>query len=87
MLCLVFPVGFDGFYGDEPVNTDGWNHGQGVDSHLPDANNDAWLHTSSAAVDVGDGPGLSNEELEGTVDATGNSLYWFWDSTWAETRS
>jgi hypothetical protein len=85
---LVFPVGVDGVYGDHTVNNDGWSHGQGVPSHSSVAGNDAWLYTGSPSVDVNGGPGWFNEELEGTVDATGNGLYWFWDSTWSsETRS
>jgi hypothetical protein len=76
----VFPVGFDGVDGDDTVNnSDGWSHSQGVPS------NDAWLHTDSSGVDVDGGPGWSNEE--GPVDATGNGLYWFWDSTWSDARS
>ncbi|KAK4151690.1 hypothetical protein C8A00DRAFT_16923, partial [Chaetomidium leptoderma] len=84
-LQRVFPVGFDGVYGDDSVNNDdGWSHGQGLPS-VACGSNDAWLHTDSPSVDINGGPGWSNEE--GFVDATGNGLYWFWDSTWNEAQS
>ncbi|OIW26198.1 hypothetical protein CONLIGDRAFT_581632 [Coniochaeta ligniaria NRRL 30616] len=86
-LQRVFPIGSDGVHGDDTVNNDGWGHGQGFPSHSFLPGNDAWLHTDPPSVDVGGGPGWSNEELEGAVDATGHGLYWFWDSTWSDARS
>jgi hypothetical protein len=84
---LVFPAGFDGVYGDNVVhNDDGWSHGQDVPDHsaVVSGTNDAWFLTDSPSGLADGGPGWSNEE--GHVDATGNGLYWFWDSTWSEAR-
>lgn len=83
----MFPVGSDGAHGDDTFNNDGWNHTQVFPSHPFVASNDAWLHTDPSNVEVDGGTGWSNDELEGTIDATANGLYWFWDSTWSETRS
>ncbi|KAB5546891.1 fungal-specific transcription factor domain-containing protein [Coniochaeta sp. 2T2.1] len=85
-LQRVFPLGSDGPYGHSVSNNHGWSNSQEDATHLPISNNNTWLQGGSPSADVDGGSGWFNEELDSAVDATGNGLYWFWDSTWTEAR-
>lgn len=84
MSLLVFPVGAEGDFNNDTVNGDvGWSYSEGVPTHpsIPVSDsNGAWAHTNFPGVNTEGDPGWHNEE--GLVNATGNGLYWFWDSTW-----
>ncbi|KAI0168665.1 putative C6 transcription factor [Pestalotiopsis sp. NC0098] len=83
-LQRVFPLGVEGDYNNDTVSGDvGWSYSEGVPNHpsIPVSDsNGAWPHTNFPGVNIEGEPGWHNEE--GLVNATGNGLYWFWDSTW-----
>ncbi|KAF2183298.1 hypothetical protein K469DRAFT_751583 [Zopfia rhizophila CBS 207.26] len=77
----VFPVGFDGFQDYNGAGSGGWE--QAVPNHMSQIGDGMWSHTGFHNFGADNEVGPTNEE--GSVGATGNGLYWFWDSIWSET--
>ncbi|KAF2683178.1 hypothetical protein K458DRAFT_51601 [Lentithecium fluviatile CBS 122367] len=80
-----FPIGFDASHGDNTASTEGWTQAQGVPSPLPGDHDGSWLHTSFQGVNIDHDSEWADEDNH--LDTAGNGLYWFWDSTWSETRT
>ncbi|KAF1850458.1 uncharacterized protein K460DRAFT_269742 [Cucurbitaria berberidis CBS 394.84] len=81
----VLPAGFDGIYGDDNASNQGLGQRQDVASHFPAGSTDEWSHTDLQSFNFGGESDWVNDD-DG-VDATGNGLYWFWDSIWSGSQS
>lgn len=82
VLYLVFPTGLDGIYRDDTADGQQWSANDGDTSNLPGGHNVDWSNTGTQDFNLeGELDWISDDN--GT-DATGNGLYWFWDSVWNE---
>jgi hypothetical protein len=73
----VLPFIAEGQHGDNATHIDNLAQHHDAPSQVFDDVNETWFDPDMQ--DIG-----WNEE--GNYDITGNGLYWFWDSTWGDTR-
>lgn len=84
ILCIAFPVGFDG------LQYVGWAHGERWEQNNltydhTGTSEEAWAQANFDGIGIDAETGLCHGES--SFDPTGNGgLYWFWDPTWSDTQ-
>jgi hypothetical protein len=79
---VVFPLASEGFNGGSVAQSNGHEHIDNVPSQVFNETSNTWFDNSLE--------GLGNETGwadKANLDITGNGLYWFWESTWGDSRA
>ena len=74
----MFPVNYDGVHSDIGAGNMELEQYQTAPNHMSEMGDEAWLNTGFHEFSVDSE--LEPPNHEGIADATGNGLYWFWDS-------
>jgi hypothetical protein len=79
---VVLPLTAEGPHSSGVAQVDAHEQAHNISNQVFDETSATWFDNSLQ--------GLDDETAwadEGNFDITGNGLYWFWDSTWGESRS
>ncbi|KAH6639228.1 putative C6 transcription factor [Boeremia exigua] len=79
-----FPLGLDGGYNATATNNQDWSQNQELAADIHQATLQDWPHVPLQDLTELTEPGWDESN---NIDATGNGLYWFWDTIWNEPRS
>lgn len=79
----MFPVGPDAGYSDDTASLQAWPNDQDGINPLAESGVGDWSHVDLQGFGQNDESAWTDDI---GVNASGNGLYWFWDSMWSESQ-